>query len=84
MAPSQELATQITQVISILFKNTNITYKCVSNFSEEQLNRINAKKSPNINIVIATPLTFLKIFQKRRFLLKHTKYVVIDECDKCF
>ena len=37
MAPSQELATQITQVISILFKNTNITYKCVSNFSEETI-----------------------------------------------
>jgi superfamily II DNA/RNA helicase len=62
MVPLQELATQILEVLRNLATGTSIKFQCCSKLSEEEISKINGKKSPGFNILITTPLTFLKHF----------------------
>ena len=71
-------------VLATVGGGTNITFQCCSRLTPEEVSRIEAKKSPGFNILVATPLTFLKHFEGRQALLKQVEYVVLDECDKCF
>ena len=78
MVPLQELATQILDVLTQLAAGTSITYQCCSKLTEEEINKIQNKKSPGFNILIATPLTFLKFFEDKKLLLKHVEYIILD------
>lgn len=84
MVPLQELATQILEVLSQFGAYSSHTFQCCSKLTPEEVGRIEGKKSPGYNILIATPLTFLRLFGERKMLLKQVEYVVLDECDKCF
>lgn len=84
MVPLQELATQILDVLTSLAGESPITFQCCSKLTAEEVAKIEGNKSPGFNILITTPLTFLKYFEGRRVLLKQVEYVILDECDKCF
>ncbi len=62
MVPLQELATQILEVLTKLGSFGSVTFQCCSKLSEVELKKIENKKSPGFNILITTPLTFLKLF----------------------
>lgn len=84
MVPLQELATQILGFLQNLGAFSKIKFQCCSKLTAEEVQKIEGKKSPGYNILIATPLTFLKLFEERKMLLKQIEYVILDECDKCF
>lgn len=78
MVPLQELATQILDVFNHLEVGSKITYQCCSKLTEDEIAKIQNKKSPGFNILVATPLTFLKYFEDKKMLLKHVEYIVLD------
>jgi superfamily II DNA/RNA helicase len=83
MVPLQELATQILEALRQLGAFAKVKFQCCSKLTEEEIAKIEGKKSPGYNILVATPLTFLRLFEERKVLLKQIEYVVLDECDKC-
>lgn len=78
MVPLQELATQILEVLSKLGVFCGITFQCCSKLTPVEIEKIKSKKSPGYNILVSTPLTFLRLFEDKKVLLKQVQYVVID------
>ena len=78
MVPLQELATQIFEVLKKLGKGSIFTFQCFSKTTAEEKHKIENKKSPGFNILVATPITFLKHFSDKKVLLKNVEYIVLD------
>lgn len=80
LAPTRELAMQISKVIEQLAKYTDIRHTCVYGGLGPKTQIENIKKG--IDILIATPGRLMEIYMKGDLVFKELKTLVLDEADK--
>ncbi len=80
LAPTRELALQITESIGQLSRFTGIKYVAVFGGVSQygQVNKLRAGAS----IVVATPGRLKDLLQQNLISLQHVKYLVLDEADR--
>lgn len=79
LAPTRELALQITQEIKRLGKYTNV--KVVTIYGGQAINVQLDALSRGIQVVVGTPGRVIDLIERGRLNLDGVKYVVLDEAD---
>lgn len=80
LAPTRELAIQITQEINKIGKNLNVNV--VSVYGGEQIDRQIRLLKNKPQIVVGTPGRCLDLLKRRKLKLNNIKYFVLDEVDE--
>ena len=79
LAPTRELAVQITQEIKRLGKYTNV--KVVTIYGGQAINVQLEALSHGVQVVVGTPGRVIDLIDRGRLSLDGAKYVVLDEAD---
>jgi len=80
LAPTRELATQITENIQSFAKETPVrTFRVVGGAS---LNAQAERLSRGIDILVATPGRLIDLLERRALTLHEVRYLVLDEADQ--
>jgi ATP-dependent RNA helicase RhlE len=80
LAPTRELATQITENIQKFAKDTPIrTFRVVGGAS---LNAQSQRLSSGIDILVATPGRLIDLLERKALTLNEVRYLVLDEADQ--
>ncbi len=80
LAPSKELALQITGDIESLAKNTDLRFTCIYGGvgPKAQIEKITS----GLDILVATPGRFMDLYLRGTINLRGLKFMVLDEADK--
>jgi ATP-dependent RNA helicase RhlE len=80
LAPSKELALQITEDVEQLAKNTDLRFACIYGGvgPKAQIERI----AEGLDILVATPGRFMDLYLRGSVNLRSLKFMVLDEADK--
>ncbi len=80
LAPTRELATQITENLQAFARETPIrTFRVVGGAS---LNAQSEKLARGVDILVATPGRLIDLLDRRALSLAEVKYLVLDEADQ--
>jgi ATP-dependent RNA helicase RhlE len=80
LAPTRELATQISQSFNDYGTNLNVTHTTIFG-GVSQHNQVNVLRN-GVDVLIATPGRLLDLMNQGYVNLKHIKYLIFDEADR--
>lgn len=80
LAPTRELAIQITDELATLGKHTPIKFATV--YGGQKIETQAAKLASNPEIIVATPGRLMDMMERKFIHMKNVRYIVLDEVDR--